>query len=270
MSLALKVEGNYQGFIYFDAVTQSTRNLSGQLTSHPIGSGGLISDHFIRGNPRYQFSGVISGADISVGLNAITDGGINRPINTRGDIDPVSIKGDNNTLISLVPQTISQFFVDAGTSVGMSKESRTAVLKDVQGVLESLFKEDGITLVKLFEYRGLKLKNVIDGLVVVSLDFSEDPESGEALYVSMTLEKPTFTTLQVRKLSSSELKKLKSATVAAPLKEAAASKTDLGSNPVKAESNGSALSRIKSVGTGTPTEFKDDALMQNIKRINQQ
>lgn len=270
MSLAIKIDsGNYQGFVYFDAVTQYTQDLSGQVTSHPIGSGGLINDHFIRGNPTYQFSGVISAADISVGLNAITDGGLNRPMNIRGDVSPVNVKGNNNSLISLVPQTISQFFVDAGTSVSMSKDSRASVLKEVKSVLKSLFKKDGITTVKLFEYEGVRLKEIIENLVVKGLGFTEDPDSGQALWVNITLEQVTFTELQQRKLSASELAKLKPVNVKAPLKEAASSVVDKGTNPTKSGERGTALAEIKEGLAPPPAIVKDDALMKRIKEMQE-
>jgi hypothetical protein len=270
MSIALKIEGNYQGFIYFDAVTQYTPSYSGKLTSHPIGSGGVISDHFIRDNPTYQFSGIISAADISVGTGLIIDDSNNRPMNYRGDIPAVNIKGNNRSLISLVPQTISQFFVDAQSSVISSVDSRENILKQVRTVLESLFKEDGITLVKLFNYQNLKTKpDIISDLVVVNLSFDENPDTGQALYVNISLEKPTFTTLQSRKLTSSELSQLKSATVAPEIKTKAAEKIDAGKNPVKAGKKQSALYEMNYGADNTPAPPpEDDALMKFIKERN--
>jgi len=200
-----------QGIIYFDAVTKYGQSFKGSLTSHAIGSGGKISDHFIRENPVYSFTGVISGADISIAKVFLTDENGMYPDNvSQLDITPVRIKDNGNALISLLPDAIGSFFVDAKTSVKVDTVARKSTLRQIKRALEVFFEKDGITFVTLLEFKGkvLDKDGVIPQLVMTSLSFSEDENSGEALYVDITLEKPTIVNLQTTRISKSDIKKL--------------------------------------------------------------
>lgn len=241
MSLAIKfgddsLDGsstNTSGFIYLDAVTNYTREYTGTVTSHPIGSGGNISDHFIRNNPIYNITGVISGADISIGKEQIRGESNNLPLNVNAsDIPSVRIKGNNSDLLSLLPDSISAFFVDAGSSVmTASSNTRRDVLNTIRLLLEGLFEKDGLSLITLYEYKNNKLDKFIDPLVMKSLTFSEDPESGLALYITMSLEHVTFTELKRTVIDQKEVAKLKPANVSAPVKSQAAPLTNKGYKP---------------------------------------
>lgn len=239
MSLAIKF-GNFlddkpttSGFVYIDAVLNYSRDFKGQLTSHPIGSGSNISDHFIRSNPTYSFSGVISGADISRGTYLIKDlEGVTSPSNTHLDIPQVQIQSSNK-LLSLIPQTISSFFVDAESSVRVDTSVKRQTLEEIRIILERLFDSSNSSpfIVKLFEYEGSKVTKLIDNLVCTSLSFREDAESGYALYVDMTLEQATFTALKTTKLSKKDIQALNSKKVDKSIAAPAASKTNAGVAP---------------------------------------
>ncbi len=238
MSLAIKF-GNFldenpttSGFIYLDAVTLYTRDFKGQLTSHPIGKGSTISDHFILSNPVYQISGVISGADISLGRGIITDYENNRPSNTNEDITAVQVKGDNNFL-SLLPNSTSSFFVDTASSVIVSSQARRQTLSDIRILLERLFNNSKVQIVKLFEYENTKIVKLIDNLVMISLSFTEDADNGYALYLSTSLEQATFSALKTTKLTDKDLKELDSTKVSTPVKDLAKENSKLGNNPTK-------------------------------------
>lgn len=227
MSLAIKFGDmddptSSSGFIYMDAVTQYTRDFKGSVTSHPIGSGGKISDHFIRDNPVYSFTGVISGADISIGREYILGESGDVPMNVFPDIPEVKIKGNENDLLSLLPDSVSQFFVDAEASVSVSNTRRRDTLIRVRSLLESLFDKDGLSLVTLYEYKSNKLDRFIDPLVMTSLSFSESPDSGLALYINVTLEKISFTELKKTTLDKKEVAKLNAKNVTPELKNPAA------------------------------------------------
>jgi hypothetical protein len=200
-----------QGIIYFDAVTKYGQAFKGSLTSHAIGSGGKISDHFIRENPVYSFTGIISGADISISKVSLTDENGMYPDNvSQLDITPVRIKDNGNALISLLPDTVASFFVDAKTSVKVDTVARKSTLRQIKRALEVFFEKDGITFVTLLEFKGkvLDKSGIIPQLVMTSLSFSEDENSGEALYVDITLEKPTMVSLQTTRISKSDIKKI--------------------------------------------------------------
>lgn len=216
MSLALKFkdtanvndETAHTAFIFLDAVTQYSRDFRGQVTSHPIESGGNISDHFIRNNPTYNISGVITAADISLGLLGIQDDLGNRPLNVpTTQVQAVTIKGGNNELLSKLPESVAQYFVNADASVVVSpNNSRRNLLASIRVQLENLFTKDKLSLVTLYEYKNNRLTNVIiDNLVMTSLNFKEDPDSGIALYVDITLEKVEFVSFKTAKVPKTEL-----------------------------------------------------------------
>lgn len=235
MSLAIKF-GNTDdltttsGFIYIDAVTNYTRDFKGQVTSHPIGSGGNISDHFIRNNPTYSITGVISGADISIGKERLMGESADIPINVNPRDVPATSVNDSDSLLSVLPETISQFFVDANSSVSVaSSNSRRDVLNTVRLLLENLFEKDGLSLITLYEYKNNKLDKVIDPLVMTSLVFTEDPESGVALYINATLEHVTFTELKPVVLDKKEVAKLNPSNVSDAVKKQSSPNTNLGS-----------------------------------------
>lgn len=227
MSLAIKFgdiddPSSTSGFVYMDAATQYSRDFKGSVTSHPIGSGGKISDHFIRDNPVYSFTAVISGADISIGREFIVGESGDVPMNVFPDIPEVKIKGTENNLLSLLPDSVSQFFVDAEASVSVSNTRRRDTLVRIRSLLESLFDKDGLSLITLYEYKNNKLDRFIDPLVMTSLSFKEDPDSGLALYISVTLEKILFTSLKTTTLTKKDVASLNSKNVASDLKPAAA------------------------------------------------
>lgn len=227
MSLAIKFgdtsdSSATSGFIYMDAVTQYSRDFKGSVTSHPIGSGGKISDHFIRDNPTYSFTAVISGADISIGREFILSESGDVPINVFPDIPEAKIRGTENNLLSLIPDSVSQFFVDAESSVSVSNTKRRDTLTRIRSLLEGLFDKDGLSLITLYEYKNNKLDNFIDPLVMTSLSFKEDPDSGLALYISVTLEKILFTSLKTTTLTKKDIANLNAKNTSDDIKPAAA------------------------------------------------
>ncbi len=227
MSLAIKFgdmddPSSSSGFIYMDAVTQYSRDFKGSVTSHPIGSGGKISDHFIRDNPVYSFTAVISGADISIGKEFILGESGDVPMNVFPDIPEVKIKGNESNLLSLLPDSVSQFFVDAEASVSVSNTRRRDTLVRIRSLLETLFDKDGLSLITLYEYKNNKLDKFIDPLVMTSLSFQENPDSGLALYINVTLEQISFTELKKTTLDKKEVAKLNAKNVTPELKAPAA------------------------------------------------
>ena len=116
MTLAIKwgdEASDVSGMIYFDAVTLYNRSYTGQVTKHPVDLGGNITDHFIRENPRFTLSGVISSVDIDTQmwvLPALYEEGT--VVNQRPYVQPVQVQSSNLSMISnMLPASISQFVV---------------------------------------------------------------------------------------------------------------------------------------------------------------
>lgn len=235
MSLALRwgiTEGNTNkaGFVFFDAVMAYTQSFKGIVTKHPISLGANITDHFIRDNPVFTLSGVITGVDIGTQNFLIQDLEGNSPYNVFEAPNPVNVKStDQSTLQKLIPDSVGQFLADTTPEVivDTGRESYLELIKYymieiMSGVIfnDKTFNFDpDIQLVELYDYQGTLLKSISNNLVITSMNFKEDVNSGEALYVDITLERVTFAFLKKTVVPKDVVDKLK---------KKAASKTDKG------------------------------------------
>lgn len=210
------------GLIYFDAITNYTRDFQVQVTSHPLANGTQITDHSIRQNPKYNISAVISGVDISTWTSLIRDLEDVTPYNVYSN-NPVQID-DSPEGFSFIPDTIGQFlqreepdivFDTTRTDFTPQVEERLINLMEgfIYDVDNSLWKSN-VQLVTLYELDGLVRKKEIPNLVVTSLQFQESPESGDALVFSMSLEQITFKYVQTTALSEEVVASLKAQTAA--------------------------------------------------------
>jgi hypothetical protein len=229
------------GLIYFDAISVFTQDYKGQVTKHPIDSGSMISDHFIKENPVFGLSGVISGTDISTFTNLIRDLEGNIPYNAYDLTEAVSINSKESDLFKLVPDVIGQFFQPELPEVTIGID-RTIVTDQVRDGLISLMSginynearnkfESNVQLVQLYEYTGIVISRITSNLVLTTLRFKEDTATGDGLYFDMVLEQVSF--VQIKK---GQLPKY----LAEPLKKKATTEQKKGtqdstSNPVESD-----------------------------------
>lgn len=195
------------GFIYFDAVTVFSQSHRGQVTKHPIALGGNITDHFIRENPSFTLSGVISPVDLSLGSYLIQDLDGNSPYNVFEPPTAVSVNStDQSTLDKLLPDSIGQFLPDT-TPVVTLDEGRENFLSIVKEGLTDIMSgviyndatgnfEPDIQLVELYEFDDYLLRRISNSLVITNILFKEDANSGEGLYIDLTLERVEFAYLK--------------------------------------------------------------------------
>lgn len=192
-----------QGFIYFDAVTAYRRSFSGSVTKQPIGKGGLITDHFTRDNPVITISACISGADISIKGKSVFDRNGNTPQPRRGDFRNVEVNSTDKSLLNLIPNVVGQFFSPQKPQVVLATQSPD-VVDEIARLLESLFEDEQMQLITLYEYYDGVLSNKqTENLVMTGFSYSETPDSGDGLFCEITLEKVRFTTTKVTKLDPS-------------------------------------------------------------------
>lgn len=210
MTLAIKwgdEASDVSGMIYFDAVTLYNRSYTGQVTKHPVDLGGNITDHFIRENPRFTLSGVISSVDIST--NVATLSGITGEtiVNERGVVAPVQVGSSNQSLISrLLPASISQFTGSGKPEVtldGERQEDRESIRELITNLTNGVrFNEDTgqfdpyVEVIRLYEFDGVTLRRATDNLVITSINYNESSDSGDALYVDLQIEQVTFAYLK--------------------------------------------------------------------------
>lgn len=222
MSFALSWEANdiqAGGFLFFDAVTVWTRSYTGNVTKHPINSGGTVTDHFIKNNPIFTLSAVLSGTDISLTSALLTNEIGDTPTNVRTSPNAVSVGStDQSLLMKFIPNVVGQFIPDMLPEVQMDG-FRSDTLEEVQDILTNLQSGEGysqltgmyetrINTVNLYETNGLlslvkKLPKADPNafLVITSVNFREDADSGYALYADITFEQVLFTSSKKTELS---------------------------------------------------------------------
>lgn len=214
MSLAIKwgsqdTPNDPSGMIYFDAVTMYVQEYKGQVTKHPIDSGASITDHFIKDNPIYSISGVISGADFSPIPYTIRDQEGGSVINARQQPASVSFNNSSSGLLQFLPDSIGQFLTVGLPTPVLQEEVRTdltyeILAKDlIKNVLDGLRyntktkkTESFIQLIELYEFDGNNLRDIVDSLVITNFKIQEDVDTGDGLYFDITLEKVQFATLE--------------------------------------------------------------------------
>lgn len=195
------------GFIYCDAVTSYTQNYSGSVTKHPIDSGGMVTDHYIKNNPIFTIGAVITGVDISTGTYLIQDLDGNAPYNSSEAPNAVSVNStDQSVLKKFIPDSIGQFLSDSTPEVvidsrraDLIEQIRQALIDLTAGVIfndKTGQFDPSIQLVRLFEYDNTLLRKVINNLVMTKITFKEDANTGYGLYCDITFEQVTFAFLK--------------------------------------------------------------------------
>lgn len=208
MTIALKIgneDSQVQGFIYLDAVTKYGRNLSGKVTSFPMDSGSNVSNHFISNNQKFTISCVISDVDITGVSDRVRLGEL-KPLNAKPQPSVPDIAPSENSL-SFLPSAVKQFFSRSSPTVGVDLESKSNI-----AIIEMLFEElmrgvyynsadnrwrNKVTVTTIYEMDGADFSNARTDLIITDIDFEEDPDSGDALFVSMSLEKVRFAVLEI-------------------------------------------------------------------------
>ena len=210
MSFAIRWGGTNPdegGLIYMDAVVSYSQNFSGQVTKHPVDGGAQISDHFISQNPVFTMSAVISGVDISTGSYLIQDNDGNFPYNVTTAPTAVSVNSTDSSVLSrFIPDSIGQFLPDSSPDVVVDP-ARSDLIEQIRDMLKDLISgvkfndttgqfDPNIQVVQLYEFTGRLLKRIQNNLVVTSVQFKEDANTGYGLYCDITFEQVSFVYLK--------------------------------------------------------------------------
>ena len=206
MTIALKIgndESQVKGFIYLDAVTVYSKSLSGKVTSFPVDSGVNISDHFISNNQKFTIEGVVSNVDISGISDSISIDG-EKPINAVPRPDTPTIYGQTQAL-QYLPASARQFYERSVPGVLVDSESQSTT-QIIEALLEELMRatyynttdkrwRNKMTITTLYEMEGTNFRNAKTDLVITDVGINENPETGDALFLSISLEKVRFVSL---------------------------------------------------------------------------
>jgi hypothetical protein len=206
-AIAWKSSPSDTGLIYLDAVTSYSQNYSGKVTQHPVDSGFTITDAFIQNNPVFTMSAVISGVDISTGSYLIQDNDGNFPYNVTTAPTAVSVNSTDSSVLSrFIPDSIGQFLPDSSPDVVVDP-ARSDLIEQIRDMLKDLISgvkfndttgqfDPNIQVVQLYEFTGRLLKRIQNNLVVTSVQFKEDANTGYGLYCDITFEQVSFVYLK--------------------------------------------------------------------------
>lgn len=195
MTVVLKTDDNV--LIWFDAVTSFSEDRGGSVTAHPVQSGMTVSDHFVKTNPRYSLSAIISNYDFNFGRTVSAEAVGLEVFNNQEVTTPVKIASDKpNPLLRLIPESVGAFInVTALPNPELDPTSRKNAAEEVRQLLTSLF--TGGRFVSLLQVNGSTVINrTAQTLLITSLSFPESPDTGDALEVSMTFEEVRVVSLR--------------------------------------------------------------------------
>lgn len=220
MTIALKIgneDSQVKGFIYLDAVTAYTKTLGGKVTSFPVDSGVNISDHFISNNQKISFEGVVSDVDIT-GVSDLIEVDGDKPTNANPKPVTPELIGQQSVL-QYLPSAVTQFFDKSQASVVTSSQSPTNI-PTIEAMLEDLLRanyyneadkkwRNKMTFTTLYEMDGTNFVNAKTDLVITDVSIQENVDSGDALYMSFSLEKIRLVTLDKTDMPKKAVKSVK-------------------------------------------------------------
>lgn len=184
--------------IWFDAITQFSERYTGTVSAHPLESGNVVNDHTTINNLEMQLSGIISDADFNLSRPTITDDDARDwHINNKQFVNnsPVSTTVEISSkpgISKFLPESISQFLVPTQPVVMVPDYDRpkfAARIKD-----ELTFIQTSAENFSLVDFQYGRIWRVIDNCVLTSLDFTETPENGDALFPVMTIVQARYAT----------------------------------------------------------------------------
>lgn len=191
MSVIIRaVDAPVSEWVYLDNVTNYTDRQTKRLTSNPIENKTVVSDHAIKEMRAFNVSGTISPWDFHL------SGGANRSLSD-GNASVLQVGSIKvaNTISDYLPSTISQysnFSSDVKKAVITTFNptvTKAAYLTSVYARIQSLFDSDSLIDVYFADYNG-QGELLISGVIMTSLVFSEDLNTGDSRRVDMSYKKP--------------------------------------------------------------------------------
>jgi hypothetical protein len=202
MTIAIQRKEGGSDTIYFDAVLNYSQSYQSQLTKHPIdrsgrnnsGSNSSITDHAVNENPVFSLKGVVSNADFNSNRPSGFTFTNNNPITNKAYVVKV-----NKSPLAILQST----FGKQPEPVVNMQQTRSNAVSSVKNLLISI--RDNNELITLVEFTTGKITKSELSLVITSLQFNEDPDTGDALIVDMTLERASFVDLQLVRVNKNKV-----------------------------------------------------------------
>jgi hypothetical protein len=196
--IALKIKAENSTlplYLYFDAITTYQKNYPNTVTRHPVEDGSNISDHLTQENMILQFSGIISNADFNtlrptrgMGVVDTTENGRSVVIKNLSPVGKDVSVVSKESPVSFLPNSITQFLSNSAPNVQFDQSGRPDYQKLIKDeIIKARNKRDFVTVLE-FGAKPNTLENSFTNMIITSLVFDENADSGDALFVSMVLE----------------------------------------------------------------------------------
>lgn len=205
MTIAIqRVEG---GLIWFDAVTKFGRQLSGAVSKHPLEKGAKVTDHTTIENEVITLSCILSDADFNLGRPLVdsqqaTEYGLtNKQFVNNTPVSGTDSTGTTYTNVSVdtgsdltrfLPESVGQFFGTDRPQVTVTEVPKAKPAEAVKADLITMFNTgEEFTLL---DFSGEVIQTAYTNCIMTNLHFEEDPDSGDAVYPVMTIERVSYAT----------------------------------------------------------------------------
>lgn len=188
--------------LYFDAITNVSETYTSSISKHPLASGSYISDHTTRDNKRFSLKAVLSDADFNLNRpddyiasdNPSSTGKTKQFVNDTQTNVPVQITNTAAKWRSFLPEVVSQFTASTIPTVEVTEQTKVKTAAAVRLDLIAMHEaKENFTLV---EFNGNTIARQWSNIVMTSLSFSEDAESGLGLFPSIEMEQATYTSVR--------------------------------------------------------------------------
>ncbi|QNR53869.1 hypothetical protein phiK7A1_081 [Pseudomonas phage phiK7A1] len=202
--MTIAVLRNNGDLIWFDAILQFSEKYTGQVSSHPLESGNVISDHTVINNLTMTLQGIISDADFNMTRPTITDSDAenwhisNKQFVNNSPVEDAVVIKYKPGVSSYLPDSIAQFITPASPVVEVPMNNRPMAALGIKDRLTQM--QRLAETFSLVDFHGNKIWRVLDNCVITSLDFTEVAEAGEAIFPNMTIEQCRFATTITAKI----------------------------------------------------------------------
>lgn len=180
--------------LWFDAITEIAEDYTATVSKHPLSTGSFVSDHTTVDNKKFNIRAVLSDADFN--LNRPSEEGWRNVSDKQYTNDTqtakiVVIKQEGAKWRSFLPEVVSQFTASTIPTVTVTPQSKVKTAHAVRLDLISLLEDrEAFTLV---EYSTNLVARSWENMVMTSLSFTEDPDTGEGLFPVMQMEQVVYT-----------------------------------------------------------------------------
>lgn len=191
--------------IWFDAITQFSERYTGTLTAHPLESGNAVNDHTTINNLEMTLNGIISDADFNLDRPTITDDDArdwhinNKQFVNNSPVDTTVAIQYKPGISKFLPASISQFVTPPQPIVIVPEYDRPKFAARIKDELTQI--QTSAENFALVDFQNGRIWRVLDNCVCTHLDFTETPDSGDAIYPIMTIVQARYATTKTVKIA---------------------------------------------------------------------